>query len=203
MKSMKILKKLGISVLGIAMSFGIASTAFSISASAADLKKCYTGEELLAPAMTKNTDANGVYRQLRLALKYEQINEGAVNHFYFDKTMNVPAEAMKMLYKDGLISSYTYKCVTGEALTAADLAGVFDATYYYNNNADLQAAIGNDANALLTHFVKYGMKEGRQGNATFNPASYRTKNTDVSAAYGDNLSQYYRHYLLFGRYEGR
>ena len=153
--------------------------------------------------MRKNTDANGVYRQLRLALKYEQINEGSINHYYFDKTMNVPAETMKMLYKDGLISSYTYKCVTGEALAATDMAAVFDATYYYNNNADLQVAVGNDANALFAHFVQFGMKEGRQGNSTFNPSSYKAKNSDVSAAYGDDLAQYYRHYLLFGRFEGR
>lgn len=203
MKTTKILKRLGITGIGMAMALTIAGSAFSISADAADLKKFYTGEELMAPAMAKRTDANGVYRQLRLALKYEQINEATVNHFYFDKTMNVPADAMKMLYNDGLISSYTYKCVTGEALTATDIAGVFDPTYYFNHNADLQAAVGNDATALFTHFVKYGMKEGRQGNAAFNPSSYKTKNADVAAAYGDDLAQYYKHYLLFGRYEGR
>jgi hypothetical protein len=39
--------------------------------------------------------------------------------------------------------------------------GVFDAEYYAENNPDVVAAFGTDANLLYTHYVNYGVNEGR------------------------------------------
>lgn len=38
---------------------------------------------------------------------------------------------------------------------------VFDPVYYAENNPDVEAAVGNDANALYSHYVTYGKAEGR------------------------------------------
>lgn len=47
----------------------------------------------------------------------------------------------------------------------SDYANEFDATYYYNRYPDLQKAIGNDAQALLEHWINYGKAEGRIAKA--------------------------------------
>lgn len=70
-------------------------------------------------------------------------------------------------------------------------ANVYDYTYYRNNNADLRAAFGNDANAYLQHFVNYGMAEGRQGRASFNVYTYRSEHPELWERFGDNLRGYY------------
>ena len=75
--------------------------------------------------------------------------------------------------------------------------------YYVNANPDIKAAFGNDDLAVLSHFVNYGMKEGRCGCEAFNVLTYREKNGDLKAAFGDDLKQYYIHYMNYGKNEGR
>lgn len=85
-----------------------------------------------------------------------------------------------------------------------DYSAVFDAEYYYNTYPDLQQNIGNDPAALLNHFITSGMKEGRNGNATFHVRAYMYNNLDLVAAYGaGDLSNYYIHYICHGQKEGR
>lgn len=86
---------------------------------------------------------------------------------------------------------------------ASYYAPVFDATYYYNHNPDLQAAIGNDGTKLLNHFVNSGMKEGRQGSEEFNVQAYMNRYADLKAAFGNDLKKYYMHYITSGKAEGR
>ncbi len=45
-------------------------------------------------------------------------------------------------------------------LSKEDYSAAFDASYYYNNYADLQAVYGYDEKALLDHFLNYGLAEG-------------------------------------------
>lgn len=80
---------------------------------------------------------------------------------------------------------------------------VFDADYYYNNNADLQSAIGNNANALLDHYINHGLAEGRSGSAEFNVMAYKNNNADLEAAYGTDYISYCYHYMNCGKAEGR
>ena len=82
-------------------------------------------------------------------------------------------------------------------------ASVYDYNYYVNNNVDIKKAYGDDENAVLAHFVNYGMKEGRQGKSTFNVTSYRLQYVDLRNAYGNNLKNYYLHYMNYGAKEGR
>ena len=92
---------------------------------------------------------------------------------------------------------------TGSKYDASYYAPVFDAEYYLNNNDDLKAAYGDDAQKALVHFVEHGMSEGRQGSAEFNVAAYRARYADLDAAFGDNLACYYTHYIEHGQAEGR
>lgn len=91
-----------------------------------------------------------------------------------------------------------------QAADKTDYSAVFDANYYYSAYADLQAAIGNDGNALLQHFIAYGMKEGRRGNAEFDVRVYMANNPDLIQAFGsEDLKSYYLHYISYGKKEGR
>src|SRR5699024_7594499 len=56
---------------------------------------------------------------------------------------------------------------------------VFDAEYYYNTYTDLQTAIGMDEEALFSHFVNNGIREGRSGMADFNLRAYIQNNADL------------------------
>ena len=91
-----------------------------------------------------------------------------------------------------------------EGDTIVDYSPVFDADYYYNTYPDLRETIGNNPSALLNHFVNVGMKEGRNGNASFNVKAYMFNNLDLLPVYGaKDLSSYYLHYITFGQKEGR
>lgn len=80
---------------------------------------------------------------------------------------------------------------------------VFDANYYYNAYPDLQAAFGRNESKLFSHFVSYGIKEGRSGNSEFNIAVYKANNPDLVAVFGSDLRAYCNHYITYGRAEGR
>ena len=80
---------------------------------------------------------------------------------------------------------------------------VFNATYYANTYADLKKAFGYNAEQLLNHFKKYGMKEHRRASANFDPVAYRNRYKDLDAAFGDDWAKYYEHYMTFGYKENR
>ena len=91
-----------------------------------------------------------------------------------------------------------------QASDKADYSDVFDANYYYNTYADLRSVIGNDPKALLQHFVTFGMKEGRRGNAEFDVKAYMANYPDLLQAFGsEDLKSYYLHYINYGKKEGR
>ena len=84
-----------------------------------------------------------------------------------------------------------------------DYSPVFDPTYYAKNHPDVVKVYGTDATKLFNHFTIYGMREGRQASAAFNPTKYRTSpvNKDLVAKYGTNYKLYYYHFIVFGRNE--
>lgn len=84
-----------------------------------------------------------------------------------------------------------------------DWAPVFDKDFYLANNPDIAAAIGDNAAALLAHFVKNGMNEGRQASANFNVQIYRNNYSDLANKFGNQLWRYYYHYVDTGFAEGR
>lgn len=84
-----------------------------------------------------------------------------------------------------------------------DYKDVFDVNYYAEHNPDLQKAFGNDWDAYLDHFIKYGMKEGRQAIETFNVKVYKNLYKDLQDAFGNDIMQYYLHYIKYGKKEKR
>jgi len=72
-----------------------------------------------------------------------------------------------------------------------DYSLVFDASFYAAANPDVAAVLGTDPSVLFQHFLTSGMREGRQGNETFNVWTYRAQNPDLAAVFGDDLPQYY------------
>ena len=110
-----------------------------------------------------------------------------------------------------------YRCpATNKGYSSSDVAGsdtliltdsqkamVFDAEYYSSNNADLKAAFGTDATKLYNHFLNFGIKEGRQGNAVFDIKYYLSANADLKAAYGTDYVRGMKHYLSYGYKEQR
>ncbi len=83
-------------------------------------------------------------------------------------------------------------------------SAVYDYTYYYSHNVDLQRAFGPyDDDALLRHFITFGMSEQRQASASFNVKVYKAYNPDLQKAFGDNWKAYYLHFVTRGQYESR
>ena len=93
-------------------------------------------------------------------------------------------------------------------LGGVNYAPVYDFQYYMANNSDLVSAFTyrgrfiNDV-AFLSHFINFGMNEGRSGNSTFRVIWYYNRYSDVRFAYGSNLHDVYMHYLYWGSREGR
>jgi len=102
------------------------------------------------------------------------------------------------------ISNLVSKRTGGSVYNGVDYSAVYDFNCYVEHNADLYDAYKNKPYLALEHFVKYGMNEGRQANATFDVVSYRNRYRDLRQLYGwNNLKAYYDHYRLYGKKEGR
>lgn len=84
-----------------------------------------------------------------------------------------------------------------------DYSAVFDAYYYLNHYEDLKKAFGADEQKAFSHFIKNGMKEGRQGSIEFNLSYYRNHYEDLRKAFGTDSQLYYKHYVTNGKNEGR
>ena len=64
-------------------------------------------------------------------------------------------------------------------------------------------AFGGDDILTLEHFVKCGMREGRQASSNFNVHTYANNYADLRAAFGNDLTKYYMHYINNGKNENR
>lgn len=84
-----------------------------------------------------------------------------------------------------------------------DYSTIYSFSYYYNHYPDLKKAYGSNYEAYINHFIKNGMKEGRQGNSSFNVYYYMNKYPDLYKGYGTAYEKYYLHYLNYGKKEGR
>lgn len=88
-------------------------------------------------------------------------------------------------------------------LNGVDYSRVYDFNYYISKYPDMKRLFGNDDIGALEHFINYGMKEGRQGKASFELASYKNAYRDLRVAFGDNNKAYYMHYINSGYKEKR
>ena len=165
-------------------------------------KSSISWEETIMPVLQKTTDANVVYRELKLAIQYRVMSEGDILDLYQTKGARIPEAALKKLSDEGYISGYLYKYITKQAMTADDMKLVFDADYYYANNPLLQGALPDDKEVLFQNFLTAGMQAGLAASPSFNLAYYKANNPDLVKALGDNNTNYYIHYILYGRFAG-
>src|SRR5262249_6185761 len=87
---------------------------------------------------------------------------------------------------------------------AFDDPRVFDAAFYLSLYPDLRNAFGNDAAAARSHWLTYGINEGRRAARTFDVQWYLGTYADLRAAFGTNYAAAINHYLQQGLpYEGR
>lgn len=127
---------------------------------------------------------------------------------------------LRRAYKNNLPAYYTHymkygkregRKATGDSprlgfsavYNGVDYTAVFDCNYYVNRYSDIKKAYNLDDEAVLRHFVNYGMKEGRQAKEAFNVQNYKNRYADLRKAYGNNLKNYYMHYMRYGVKEGR
>ncbi len=85
-----------------------------------------------------------------------------------------------------------------------DYKSVYDFNYYISKYPDLVAAFGryNDK-AALSHFVNFGIPEGRQASLYFDVSYYRENNADLKAVFGNDNMGLVRHFITYGADEGR
>ncbi len=106
--------------------------------------------------------------------------------------------------KEGRIGTeYTISVNPVTIYNGRDYKDVYEFEYYISKYPDVKNAYGADPDAIIRHFVNYGMKEGRQGKEEFCVDTYRNRYSDLRVAYGNNLEKYYLHYLNSGKTEGR
>ena len=77
--------------------------------------------------------------------------------------------------------------------SAADVRSVFDAVFYKLKNPDLSEAFGSNPQALWEHYLNYGIKEGRDPNATLSVAALRARYPQLQQLYGSDYSRYVQH----------
>ena len=88
-------------------------------------------------------------------------------------------------------------------LRGVDYSSIYTFNTYANKYVDIKDVFGLDDSAALSHFVHYGMAEGRQASPDFDVYAYRDRYPDLKSAFGNNLVKYYIHYLYYGKAEGR
>ncbi len=107
-------------------------------------------------------------------------------------------------YKLGWVSG-NYKSSNSSVTSSTTLKSIlFNATYYANKYPDLKAAYGYNATSLYTHYLQYGIKEGRSASPVFDPVHYLNHNADLIQAFGrNNYTAAYTHFIQYGYKEYR
>ncbi|MFZ2545280.1 MAG: hypothetical protein WAW80_04850 [Candidatus Saccharimonadales bacterium] len=166
-------------------------------------------------ATYQNNDTGALWHFLNFGM-----NEGRVanNNFrvipyrnkYVDLRIAFGANNLRAYYLHYLnIGSYEGRDSTGDylggrsAIGGVDYSAVYDFNHYAKSSPDVWQAHNIDDITTLNHFLRYGMNEGRIGNANFNVTNYKNRYGDLRAVFGNNLRDYYLHYINFGRAEGR
>ena len=91
------------------------------------------------------------------------------------------------------------KCAIPEELKPL----VFDPVYYGNRYPDVVKALGNDAEALYNHFLKYGLEEGRCASPYFDIKYYMSQNSlKMSVHCKGNYEKGMDHFIKFAYEEG-
>lgn len=194
--------------LAIALTVSTASGLKAQAAPAYDSRWTQTvnWESAVGPSFLYDTNAAGVYEQLKLGLRTKVMSEGDIFHLFQMQETKMPLEAIRLLYENELISGYLYKTLAGLPYEAKDLGAVFDAEYYKNANPAIltavqQGTLPGDEASLFANFLAVGMPLGLRACEEFDPAYFRAANPALDEAFGTNNMQYYIYYILYGQFQ--
>lgn len=161
----------------------------------------YPTVTLLKQALANpKTNADGIYEQLMMALKYSSIDEAGLQQLIAEG-IQVPTSVLTRLYNEGWISGILYKTLTGQQITAADYSAVFDANYYVSANPAIAAAVQsgalpNDAETLLQNWLLCGLPAGLSGNGTYSKTWFESNFPAIAATLGNDAQQEVQYYIL-------
>ena len=85
--------------------------------------------------------------------------------------------------------------------TSSDIIG-FNAQYYLDNNADVEAA-GFTLETAENHWENNGIREGRRGSRYFDIHYYLENYSDLKSEFANDYHAAYAHFLNSGVHEGR
>lgn len=100
-----------------------------------------------------------------------------------------------------------YKFLTARRIieqnsTIEDL--LFDTNFYSDKYSDLKKAFGNNSLNLRSHFLTFGINEGRSASKIFDASYYLSHNPDLINAFGaNNYASAYKHFVNYGYKETR
>ncbi len=204
MKVRGIIRKLGF----VAKKMGRVVLVLAIILTIGSVETNYFGSVITAQAHSGRTDSQGGHRDNKNAsgLGSYHYHHGYSAHLHPNGVCTYDNNNVTSSTKTSAQTSNSSSITEMKAeptLKLDDYSLVFEVTYYYNNNADLQSTVGNGGQKLLEHFVNNGMAEGRKGSDNFDVKIYKENNKDLETAYGDNLKKYYEHFLETGHKENR
>ena len=182
---------------------------FSVKAEAAASKPAYNSKwtteypflTLLKSALLNSyTDANGIYEQLMLGIKYKTVSESDILTLS-QEGYRIPTDSIQRLYTEGWISGYLYKTLTGQGYTASDFKDVFDANYYVSANpvvaeAVASGALAADENSLFLHYLTCGIPAGLNGSSSFQFAYFESKYPQVVKTLGGSKLAEVVYYIM-------
>lgn len=121
----------------------------------------YCGGILVAEAHSGRTDSQGGHHD------YKNKSGLGSYHYHHGQKAHLHPNGVCPYENVGSSSKQTSSSTPDQqvapALKMEDYKLIFDSTFYYTNNVDLQSTLGSDEQKLLEHFVNYGMAEGRKG----------------------------------------
>ena len=103
----------------------------------------------------------------------------------------------------GVAAAPAIRVEAADASVTQALRNIFDSQFYASKYPDVKKAYGTDADALFSHFINNGMKEGRMINANFDPKAYMDAYSDVRTYCNGSYTKAYEHYIKYGRNEGK
>lgn len=158
---------------------------------------------LKSSLLNTNTDANGIYEQLKQCIKFKKVSEADIAELAAEG-YRIPAESLRKLYTEGWISQSLYVQLTGDtdaakaasvSCTPEQFKDVFDADYYVSANPVIAAAVQNgslpsDEQTLFLNYISCGIPAGLSASSSFSFAyfesAYPTVAKDLSY---DKLSE--------------
>ena len=176
----------------------IAAPALPVSAASAfdtPYTNAYDPTALFTACLSHCIDERGIYEQVKQGLLFKTVDQFSLM-LICDRGYEMPPAVSKRLFDEGYICPFLYKRINHIALTPADMAKIFDASYYAATNPDVAASCGGDEAAIFRHFVTTGIYEGRQGRESFDVKKYKEAHPTLAARFGSEYASYYLYYLF-------